>query len=45
MIEKFLDLLIIAVTWIFYALVVFIWIILVMPVLYYLVKFILGLFK
>ena len=45
MIEKFLDLLIIAVTWIFYALVVFVWIILVMPVLYYLVKLILGLFK
>lgn len=45
MIGKFLDLLIIVVIWIFYLLIVFIWIILAMPILYHLVKFIIGLFK
>ncbi len=48
MIDKVLDLLIVTFTWIFYALVGLLWIMLVTPLLYhlinYLIKFILRLF-
>jgi hypothetical protein len=45
MIDKVLDLLIAGFTWIFYALVGLLWLMLVLPIFYHLVKFILRLFK
>jgi hypothetical protein len=45
MIDKVLDLLIAGFTWIFYVLVGLLWIMLVTPLIYHLIKFIVGLFK
>jgi hypothetical protein len=45
MIDKVLDLLIAGFTWIFYALVGLLWVMLATPLLYHLIKFILRLFK
>jgi hypothetical protein len=45
MIDKVLDLLIAGFTWIFYVLVGLLWVMLVTPLLYHLIKFILRLFK
>jgi hypothetical protein len=45
MIGKILDAIIIGVTWSFYIIICFIWLILITPVFYHLVKFVTGLFK